>query len=179
MNMFVLALEHARDLAPVYSESEMAKSVYIAGPIAHMPDGNIKAFNAEAKKWKDTGYLVANPAQAGARTDKTLKDIFTADLMVLTRCTNIMMLPGWERSLGASIERDVASYLGITIWHPYEHRQSYCLGWVSMRLDCGEYRVRLATRAPSSTPEFESQNMRTEWVDVADHASKSLEEMSK
>jgi len=165
--MFSQALEQAATVLPVSPDADLGRSVYIAGPMAGLKDRNADAFNAEAKKWSDSGFVVANPANAlSAGSRKELTDVLTGDLLALSRCTNVMMLEGWERSLGANIERDLAKYLGITIWHPYEYWQAYGLGWVNITLACGEHRVTLATVRTGPHPEFQSQNIITEWKDI-------------
>lgn len=93
------------------------KRVYIAGPMRGIPSFNFPAFYAAEERLVALGWDVVNPA----RMDQTLdgfdptKDPAGAesfymrrDLPAVALGDAIAMLPGWERSSGATKEIAVA-----------------------------------------------------------------------
>lgn len=91
------------------------KRVYISGPMTGQPDYNLPAFNAEAAKLRAQGYAVINPAENGLPDDAPWTEHMRRDITDLMTCGTIFMLPGWSRSQGAQIERDLAVRLGMTV----------------------------------------------------------------
>lgn len=91
------------------------KNVYISGPMTGLPDFNFPAFNAAAKKLKEEGWNVCNPAEHGIVEGATRSDYLRFDLAHLSACDTIYLLPGWENSDGAKWEVEIAKKLGITI----------------------------------------------------------------
>ena len=81
------------------------KRIYIAGPMTNMPALNFPAFHAEAARLRALGYEVVNPAEVNPDPATPWTDCMFRDLRELTECDGIAMLPGWEASPGASIER--------------------------------------------------------------------------
>lgn len=102
-----------------------SRKIYIAGPMRGLPDDNREAFFAVAKflktLWHDMNLLIVNPAetdvlenvQPGTCTDKEFQGYLRADITSLMTCDEIVLLPGWEKSEGASCEAVVARALGI------------------------------------------------------------------
>ena len=81
------------------------KRVYIAGPMTGLPALNFPAFHAEAARLRALGYEVANPAEINPEPGMAWAECMFRDLRELTECDGIAMLPGWEASPGACIER--------------------------------------------------------------------------
>lgn len=104
--------------------------VYVAGPMAGLPEHNFPAFHAEAARLRALGHEVLSPAekageQAAADADtqglafretQTYKDFLRADLRMVLDCDAISLLPGWENSRGATLERTVAEAIGLEVW---------------------------------------------------------------
>jgi hypothetical protein len=99
--------------------------LYLSGPMSNLPDENFPAFNEASAKLRAAGFTVVNPAElkvdvtgltGRARWQKFLK----ADLKALVDCDAIVMLPGWESSEGAELERYVAKKLGIEVAYSIE-----------------------------------------------------------
>jgi len=91
--------------------------VYIAGPMRGRPGWNHAAFNAAAKRWRDAGHEVYNPAEsdlaAGVNKETAVSPQLARTLIIhglqrLVECEAIAMLPGWENSLGALAEITLA-----------------------------------------------------------------------
>ena len=98
--------------------------VYIAGPMRGKADFNRPAFDDAAALLRDLGHDVVNPCRLDEElgfffetdadiTPEHLKEIMSRDIAALYSCDRIAMLPGWEGSGGASLERQAAYYVGI------------------------------------------------------------------
>lgn len=87
--------------------------IYIAGPCTGLPLMNYPAFHAEAARLRDMGFVVENPAEGPelptweAYMRRALRQMLTCDLVAL--------LPGWEASRGATIERQTALACGLAV----------------------------------------------------------------
>ncbi|MCL2381345.1 MAG: DUF4406 domain-containing protein [Treponema sp.] len=101
---------------------------YISGPITGMPDGNKKDFQTAQKaiKWlfkKNHPELkVINPQKIGAKVDRQFKnsgktpeweDYMRACVRELATATFVFLLPGWQNSRGAVMEKNMAEMLKI------------------------------------------------------------------
>ncbi len=116
--------------------------VYIAGPMRGIPEFNYPAFYAAADKLRAAGYTVYNPAdidtiwhgrdiskgnetgsiaQASHEHGFDRKDALWRDLEQIFWCDGrrgvdtVALLPGWETSTGAQLERAAAEALGLNI----------------------------------------------------------------
>ena len=81
------------------------KRLYIAGPMTGLPNLNFPEFHAAAATLRAAGYEAVNPAEINPDQAAKWEDCMFADLKALTDCDGIVMLPGWEQSPGAQIER--------------------------------------------------------------------------
>lgn len=91
------------------------KRVYIAGPMSGLPELNFPAFHAEAARYRAEGIEVVNPAEINADPDAGWHACMRADIRELVTCDAIAMLPGWERSKGASLEHHIARSLEMKV----------------------------------------------------------------
>ena len=102
--------------------------LYISGPMTGLPNNNARAFNHVAKALRKAGYVVFNPAETthlpsfdGWRFAEELETNNEAiraanlsepqrriwlrdDIIALSKCDAIVLLPGWEGSRGAWAE---------------------------------------------------------------------------
>ena len=97
------------------------KRIYIAGPMTGLPENNYPAFHDAAARLRRRAWHVENPAEnPQPHTDAACE--WTAYMRMgvsqLMTCHAIYMLPGWQKSKGASLEYFIAKRLGLTI---YEH----------------------------------------------------------
>ena len=99
--------------------------IYLSGPMTGKPDLNEWAF-------RDLEYLIrfdyrytgdiVNPhtiqkaLSAGGRP-VTIPELMEEDLYQLLQCKVMIMLPGWEKSKGAQLERQIARFLGMKIYY--------------------------------------------------------------
>lgn len=93
------------------------RRVYIAGPMTGLPGFNFPAFHAEAAVLRARGLEVINPAELNGPPEagKGWAECMRTDIRELVMCDGVHMLPGWERSKGASLERHIALTLGLVV----------------------------------------------------------------
>lgn len=101
--------------------------VYIAGKMRGLPRFNFDAFD-HARDWLiEYGLDPVNPADldravgiTGWTTDLPEDFIYSAlrrDFIALCSCDAIALMPGWETSLGAKAEYQVASWIGLVVFY--------------------------------------------------------------
>ncbi len=93
------------------------KRIYIAGPMTGYPELNFPAFHREADYWRSVGVEAINPAEINSDPSAGWHECMRADIRELVTCDAIAMLPGWEKSKGASLEHHIARELGLTVVH--------------------------------------------------------------
>lgn len=111
------------------------RKIYLAGPMTDIPHFNFPAFMAAAKKLREDGSIVFNPAesdkevygedfgkdnakgsveQAVKEAGFSLRDVLAKDMWwICKHATAIALLPGWENSKGAKAEWALACALGL------------------------------------------------------------------
>lgn len=100
------------------------KIIYIAGPMTGLPDYNRPAFNSLADKLKSQGHVVLNPATL---PDGLSQPQYMDICISMLKCADeVLILPGYERSLGAMAEIHLAQKLGITCcFQPVQTEEHY------------------------------------------------------
>jgi hypothetical protein len=93
----------------------MDKRVYICGAMTGMPEFNYPAFNAAAEELRSLGYLVENPAENPMPPCGSWAGYMRLSIAQVLRSDVVALLPCWEKSKGAKIERSIASDLGLEI----------------------------------------------------------------
>lgn len=109
--------------------------IYLAGPMRGYPSFNFPAFDFAAGKLRTEGHQVFSPAErdrtihgaalednptgdeqlAIAKVGFSLREALGADMVFITQTANaIALLPGWEKSSGATAELATAKALGHT-----------------------------------------------------------------
>lgn len=102
---------------------ELANSIYIAGPMSGIVDHNFPAFHAAAKRLRAKGFTVINPAEINADAVDVVRPwawYMRRDIAELVKCHTIYLLPGWENSKGAMLERHIAERLGMHVIYAAE-----------------------------------------------------------
>jgi hypothetical protein len=96
------------------------------------PAYNVEAFRDAAARWAQAGWDIATPFEANSIVwrkhynvdfdpfvdtcdygDPILKEMFAEDVRVLLSSDAIILLPGWEQSKGATLERRIADQFSI------------------------------------------------------------------
>ena len=91
-----------------------APRVYISGPMTGLPEYNFPAFFAMARRLKERGFSVLNPAAWPARA--TYDEYLQFDIKMLIRYADmVVFLDGWEKSNGARVEMAVARALKLPV----------------------------------------------------------------
>jgi len=110
----------------------MYKRTYIAGPMSGIENLNFPAFHQAAAEQRALGHEVINPAEINGGADELVAcgtmtadelaahwvECMRQDISVLMTCSRVVMLPGWNRSRGATLEHHVASALGFEVVLP-------------------------------------------------------------
>ena len=90
---------------------------YLSGPMTGLPGQNYAAFAAAAERLRAQGVQVISPHEItppGAGPWSWAQHM-RVDLAALMTCDVIVMLPGWETSRGARLEKTVAEALGLVV----------------------------------------------------------------
>lgn len=87
--------------------------VFISGPISKRLDTYKAEFEGAAEAISLVGHIPLNPATLPL--GMTQADYMRITLAMLQSADVIMMLPGWQESDGARLERAYATYIGIPI----------------------------------------------------------------
>jgi hypothetical protein len=91
------------------------RRVYVAGPMTGLPELNFPAFHAAAAHLRGLGFEVVNPAEINVDPAKGWAECMRTDIAQLVTCDGIVLLPGWERSRGATLEHHIAEKLGMRV----------------------------------------------------------------
>lgn len=92
-----------------------ARRVYIAGPMTGIPALNRPAFMQAEQQLLALGAVPANPVRNGLPDSAPWEAHMRADLAMLTLCDEILLLPGWAFSRGATLEVHIARALGMRV----------------------------------------------------------------
>lgn len=90
----------------------MAKC-YVAGPMTGYPELNYPKFAEVSARLRAMGFDVVSPAELNPITTP-YREAMIKDILALVQCDHIVMLDGWEKSKGASLEHHIATVLDIT-----------------------------------------------------------------
>lgn len=91
-------------------------TTYIAGPMSGLPDFNYPSFEAAARALRDEGVDVLSPHEVDTGGEQRDWVWYMREtLAMLLRCDAVILLPGWQYSRGAKLEKYVAEALGMTI----------------------------------------------------------------
>jgi len=94
------------------------KRVYVSGPMTGLPDLNFPAFHTETQRLRLLGYSVINPAELN-KDESCRAKCMRLDILALTMCDAIQLLPGWLRSQGAQLELAIAKELGMQVFYAH------------------------------------------------------------
>jgi len=108
--------------------------IFISGPMTGHKDFNYPLFHEVGRKLKDKKKLFYSPAHhwTGKELEppkpeeaKSWDYYMRRSLKMLLDCDHILMLPGWQESEGAWLERDLAKNLGMKITYYYRGKNEF------------------------------------------------------
>lgn len=110
-----------------------ARVIYLSGPMKGYPDSNYPLFRQVAGELRAAGHRVYNPAEFahdGPHGSFPLRRAFAEYCaFICNEADTIVLLPGWERSLGVSAELALAKNCGLEIIeHPTPEGGTHGLG---------------------------------------------------
>jgi len=97
--------------------------IYVSGPMSGIKGFNFDAFFEAAERLRAKGHDVVNPAELDdGNTSMPWNHYLRRDLLLMLDCEAVALLPGWEGSMGARLERYVARRL----WMPCKPLEDWC-----------------------------------------------------
>lgn len=101
---------------------DLPTRLYLAGPMAGLPEHNFPLFNRVAAELRARGHSVFNPAEnddGGIRRDRSF--YMRLDIPALLGSDAVVLLEGWQRSRGANLEVWLALDMGMPIFAARAH----------------------------------------------------------
>lgn len=92
--------------------------IYIAGPMSGYENHNFPVFWEAAALLRSRGFNVISPAEINPDASMEWGDCMRADIAALVTCDAVQLLPGWEKSEGATLEHHIAERLLMEIRMP-------------------------------------------------------------
>lgn len=89
--------------------------LYICGPMSGLPALNYPAFHAAADLLRSDGHEVINPAENPEPPCKSWRGYMRMSISQVSQCEAIAVLPGWEKSRGATLEMHIARQLDLIV----------------------------------------------------------------
>lgn len=94
--------------------------IYLSGPMRGQPNNGFEQFDRYAAYYRTFGYEVISPAEMDRALPEpwVREDCLKRDIKVLVdgKVDELRMLPGWEESEGAQLEKEVAEAIGLPVW---------------------------------------------------------------
>lgn len=91
--------------------------IYLSGPMKGYPQNNYPLFNAVALLLRNGGNEVYNPAEYNVQPFNLRKAFAEYSKFICEEADAILILPGWENSVGANAEKALAENCGIEIFY--------------------------------------------------------------
>jgi hypothetical protein len=98
-----------------YKFKFMSKTVFVAGKVSGLPENQVRdKFERAAAELEAQGYVVLSPINADDKEtdwEGTLRN----SIKTMLNCDEVHLLPCWQESRGAQLERDIALRLGMNV----------------------------------------------------------------
>jgi hypothetical protein len=117
--------------------------VYLCGPMRGYPAWNAAAFDRYAAEWKLEGHTVLSPVArdrlqgldpavasreelaAKSRDGVWMRQVIAEDVEMICEVDALAVLPGWETSIGATVEVALALFLRLPIYSAVSREEIY------------------------------------------------------
>ena len=107
-------LQHPEDYQPDMTARSMVM-YYIAGPMSGIPDYNRPAFARAVAYLQRIGFKCVSPVlPKELEGELSYATYIRLGVQKLDRCSHILLLPGWEASVGATLEILLGMRMGMT-----------------------------------------------------------------
>lgn len=92
------------------------KKIYIAGKVTGLPETDVRTkFNGAAVLLQELGFQPVNPIEEVNDFNTPWDTAMKICISSMIGCDAVVLLPCWQESKGAKIERQLAEDLGILI----------------------------------------------------------------
>lgn len=92
------------------------KKIYISGQISGLPyDEVVAKFKEAEERLQAQGYETVNPMKNGLPDNAPWELHMALDIVQLLGCETIYLLPDWQQSKGATLEKKIAELTGKTM----------------------------------------------------------------
>lgn len=92
------------------------KKIYISGQISGLPyDEVVAKFKEAEERLQAQGYETVNPLNNGIPYNAPWEMHVAKDVELLMGCDTIYLLPDWQQSKGATLEKKIAEFTGKNI----------------------------------------------------------------
>ena len=93
----------------------MAKTIYVAGKMYGLPEEEVREkFEKATSHLKEEGYNVVTPVTE-FEGNRSWEDTMRHSIKTMLECDEVHLLPCWQESRGAQLERDIAVRLGMNV----------------------------------------------------------------
>src|SRR5699024_676690 len=93
----------------------MVLKIYLSGKMTGIENYNYNKFNLVAKALRESGCNVINPAEMKSEVNWEWKDYMKEAIKMMMDADVLFVLSGYETSVGANIEIELAEKLGIGV----------------------------------------------------------------
>ncbi|WP_230942435.1 DUF4406 domain-containing protein [Burkholderia stagnalis] len=94
--------------------------IYIAGPMAEVPEQSFPALDAEAARLAALGYDVVNPAEINRGHGSDWLACMRNNIKHLVDCDAIALMEGWHDARDVRLEYTIALFLGHAVFRAVE-----------------------------------------------------------
>lgn len=103
-----------------YAKGVSVLIVYISGAMSGIKDYNYPLFFQTEEELNKRGVKAINPARLGYVDEYSWNDYLRRDIKALMDADAILMLKGWGKSKGASLEKYIAEEIGMQVFYSIE-----------------------------------------------------------
>jgi hypothetical protein len=89
--------------------------LYVAGPMAGLPELNFPAFRDATAKLEAAGFTVVDPSCVDHGPNPEWAACLRGDIPLMLACDGVATLPNWWRSRGARLEVHIAAALDMPV----------------------------------------------------------------